>query len=525
MEYLLLLWINTLAIATGVVAMAWAAARWLAADCAATRHAIWWAALIAVMLIPLAPLVSLPQTDAIAHARATASLAPAPALEFAAVAAPAREDAVAMPSNSVPVDIPRGRWVWALFGLWLAIVLVQSTRIVYSYLAIRGLKRRARPASSEDKLELAEWSMASGVRRPVRLLYSSEIQSPVAAGFLRPAVILPEGLAEATDRSGYNHALLHELAHLARWDDWTNLLARALQGVLALHPLAQFAIRRIDIERETACDDWVVAATGEARPYAVSLAALAELGVSGTPALLTTGISDGGSRMGDRIERLLSMKGEVSTRTSPGQLVLCGAGFLAMFLAASCSPQMVAWADQSPEPAATPAAPQEAAAPASTPRPTTPRPVTTAVPRRAPSPDPTPVTPAVQATAPTPSARPVPARESFLDTLRQSGYTDLSVEEIIELKIHGVDGRYMKGMNDAGFGRLTTKQLTELRIHGVTPEYVRGIRDAGLPLKSPDDAVQARIHGLSAEDVRQAKKYKNEITFEQMMRLKQAGVI
>src|SRR5690242_21251323 len=36
-------------------------------------------------------------------------------------------------------------------------------------------------------------------------------------------------------------------------------------------------LRRIEIERETACDDWVVARTQSARPYAQSLARLYEL--------------------------------------------------------------------------------------------------------------------------------------------------------------------------------------------------------------------------------------------------------
>ena len=34
--------------------------------------------------------------------------------------------------------------------------------------------------------------------------------------------------------------------------------------------------RRLNLEREIACDDWVVAMTGAARPYAVCLTKMAE---------------------------------------------------------------------------------------------------------------------------------------------------------------------------------------------------------------------------------------------------------
>ena len=139
---------------------------------------------------------------------------------------------------------------------------------------------------------------------------------PVAVGFQHPAVVLPEALLGGLTAAELDHVLLHELAHIARRDDWTNLLARIAGAVLALHPVAAWVVRQIDRERELACDDWVVAATGAARPYAASLARLFELCTSRRSALLASGIADSGSQLGNRIAMLLRRGREFSPQAS-----------------------------------------------------------------------------------------------------------------------------------------------------------------------------------------------------------------
>ena len=50
----------------------------------------------------------------------------------------------------------------------------------------------------------------------------------MAVGFLRPAVIVPESLPDELAKPEMEHVLLHEAAHIARLDDWTNLIVRLL---------------------------------------------------------------------------------------------------------------------------------------------------------------------------------------------------------------------------------------------------------------------------------------------------------
>ncbi|MBO0911444.1 MAG: M56 family metallopeptidase, partial [Acidobacteria bacterium] len=70
--------------------------------------------------------------------------------------------------------------------------------------------------------------------------------------------------------------VLHELAHLERWDDWTNLLQQVLKALFFFHPAVWWIDSRLALEREMACDDLVLEQTSNARVYAASLVSVAE---------------------------------------------------------------------------------------------------------------------------------------------------------------------------------------------------------------------------------------------------------
>jgi uncharacterized protein (TIGR03435 family) len=146
-----------------------------------------------------------------------------------------------------------------------------------------------------------------------------------------------------------DHVLLHETAHLERWDDWNSLLAWLLGAALALHPIAAWILRRIEIERERACDEWVAARAQSVRPYARSLARLYELRLSNQqPALLASGIFSNRSRLGERIEALLSRGRDFTTRVSIVFVGTSCVALIALAALASYSPSWIAFAQTRP---------------------------------------------------------------------------------------------------------------------------------------------------------------------------------
>jgi len=107
--------------------------------------------------------------------------------------------------------------VWIL-AVWAAVFLFRLAEMGWSYRYLGGIKRRSQPAERHQP-KFDQWVQACGIRRPVKLLLSSEIATPIAVGFIHPAVVLPQALLGEFTGPDLDHVLLHELAQLARWDD------------------------------------------------------------------------------------------------------------------------------------------------------------------------------------------------------------------------------------------------------------------------------------------------------------------
>lgn len=292
---------------------------------AATRHWIWWTVLALVLVLPI-----IPPHVALRRLHPTQSVTPA-------ILSPPPSDPPALlvvPAQHAP------RWPIAVIVIWGLLLIYRLQQIVRSYIYLRRTKSRAR---------LSARQLPAAVRS-ARLLISEEISSPVAVGFLRPAVILPASLVNELTEPELDHVLLHETAHIARYDDWTNLAVRLLDALFGLHPVAFWILRRIEREREIACDDWVVSATGAARPYAASLARLFDLLCARRGELLASGIFGGGSRLGDRIEMILRRGRSFSGRASMARIAACVLVLLIFALAASRAPRWIALAQSADRP-------------------------------------------------------------------------------------------------------------------------------------------------------------------------------
>lgn len=164
-----------------------------------------------------------------------------------------------------------------LFGLWLLIAAGSLARILAGYVQLRKVRRSATPIELATLPNGFQRQVADCRSRPqVTILVSELVSVPTAMGFLRPAIVIPCWALQELEPEQLNTVLLHEFAHLQRWDDWTNLSQKLLCALFFFHPAIWWIDRRLSLEREMACDDMVLSATDNPRVYAQCLVALAE---------------------------------------------------------------------------------------------------------------------------------------------------------------------------------------------------------------------------------------------------------
>ncbi len=196
-------------------------------------------------------------------------------------------------------------WAFALEGLWVLASLFSLARLGASAWQMRALWRTSTPIPFPAlDVELQSIVVRQG-SRPVEIRLSDVVDAPSVVGFFQPAIVMPRALWCELAPSDRKQIVLHEVAHLDRGDDWTNLLQKLLRAVCPLNPALFWAERNLCREREQACDDAVLDAAGNARAYATCLTKLAETRLVKRAASLAPGLWKRHSELTGRVEHIL----------------------------------------------------------------------------------------------------------------------------------------------------------------------------------------------------------------------------
>ena len=164
--------------------------------------------------------------------------------------------------------------------LWLVGAALLIGRILIGYGIVWCLRQQAqvqRDGPLCDALRQARRTLDCYPK--VEVAISPSIGSPMVLGILRPLIVFPADLVEKLEKLSADKLaliLMHELAHVRRWDNFTRLLHRLVAAVLFFHPAVWLCGRMLRREAEQACDDLVVCATGRSEAYARGLAHVAE---------------------------------------------------------------------------------------------------------------------------------------------------------------------------------------------------------------------------------------------------------
>ena len=82
---------------------------------------------------------------------------------------------------------------------------------------------------------------------------AADVATPFVLGLFRPTLYLPREV-DAWSEADLTAAILHEREHIRRGDAWLDLVPTLACALLWFNPIAWVARRRIDLEREMACD-------------------------------------------------------------------------------------------------------------------------------------------------------------------------------------------------------------------------------------------------------------------------------
>jgi beta-lactamase regulating signal transducer with metallopeptidase domain/DUF4097 and DUF4098 domain-containing protein YvlB len=254
---------------------------------AAARHAIWALTLAAALALPLGMIatpawrVSMfsPQTQQPQATRSAEPNVPPVAGSESRVADVGRSQADDGTVNTItPTDLPSWNSLReaAADGVWIPVTWLAGVVAILLWMAAGrvGLRRLARRAQVVDapswNAMLEEERERAGVKYPVALLSSGAVSTPLTWGTRSPVILLP---AESVDWPDEHRAVVlrHEMAHIARADTLTQMVAVFTCAVYWFHPLAWVAARGLRAEQERACDDRVLSSGTPAVEYAAHL--------------------------------------------------------------------------------------------------------------------------------------------------------------------------------------------------------------------------------------------------------------
>jgi formylglycine-generating enzyme required for sulfatase activity/beta-lactamase regulating signal transducer with metallopeptidase domain len=193
---------------------------------------------------------------------------------------PTVTDLLPMPRKTSTTPVPDAShwqlsWPTCVVLAWLVGVILSLLHVLLGYASLWRLQRGSLRMESGSPVDLVvRLSSQVGLRRPVELLSDSSRTMPMTWGLWRTRVLLPKDASNWADAQ-CRTVLLHELAHAKRHDCLTQLFVQFARALHWFNPLAWLAWRRIQAERERACDDLVLASGTKASAYAEQLLQIA----------------------------------------------------------------------------------------------------------------------------------------------------------------------------------------------------------------------------------------------------------
>ncbi len=189
---------------------------------------------------------------------------------------------------------------------YLMILLLMIFRFAQGYRQVQILRTKGLQKMNVGmRLFVHKLSADLNISRKVRVYLSELVNSPVTVGFLKPIILVPVASFNQLTTYQLEAVLLHELAHIKRYDYVVHVCLRFIETIMFFNPFMQLMSKEIQKERENCCDDWVLQYQYQPADYAAALLSIAKQATA--PALAMAANGKNKKHLLERIKRIVQV--------------------------------------------------------------------------------------------------------------------------------------------------------------------------------------------------------------------------
>ena len=159
------------------------------------------------------------------------------------------------------------RWVAILAITWLAGLGIMLLRTAGSVIKASRLVHGPRVNDPAILMMVGRIREELGIGRLIRVIEVGAEHGPAALGAFWPTLLIPASAMTGLPLDSLHAIIIHELAHIRRYDYLINIAQMVVESVLFFNPAVWWIGRQVRLEREACCDATAVRLTGRPLDY------------------------------------------------------------------------------------------------------------------------------------------------------------------------------------------------------------------------------------------------------------------
>ena len=156
--------------------------------------------------------------------------------------------------------------------LYIVLLVFPLLQFVRNYRYVHVIRKYGLTKATVDwRMFVKKVAAQMGIKKPVLIWVSELVTSPVTIGYFKPVILVPLAAVNHLSTQQLEAVLLHELAHIRRYDYLLNLILKFAQSILYFNPFVKAFVKIVEREREKSCDEMVIQFQYDPYGYASAL--------------------------------------------------------------------------------------------------------------------------------------------------------------------------------------------------------------------------------------------------------------